>query len=130
MTPVRRNPWYYRLQSFVVLYMTMLPLEQISQSGRDLRLLRRRLWICGLAVVFCLGRAQAQDEPLDKVHVAPPGSTAPADAAGAPAGAEAPAVSGAAALKVHPGAYIRMNVDMVLVHAKPASKSTGIITSG
>ena len=95
--------------------MTMLPLEQISQSGRDLRLLRRRLWICGLAAVFCLGRSRAQDEPLDKVHVAPPGSAAPAAATGAPKGAEGPAVSGAEALKIHPGAYIRLNVDMVLV---------------
>jgi Ca-activated chloride channel family protein len=112
----------------VVLDMTMLPLEQISQSGRfNLRLLRRRLWICGLAAVLCLGRSQAQDEPLDKVHVVPPGSAAPA-AAGAPVGAEAPAVSGAAALRVHPGAYIRMNVDMVLVPVTVTDPMNRLVT--
>jgi Ca-activated chloride channel family protein len=55
----------------------------------------------------------AQEDPLSKVHVPPPGSSTPA--AGAPAGAEAPAETGTGALKIHPGSYIRMNVDMVLV---------------
>jgi Ca-activated chloride channel homolog len=96
--------------------MTMLTLQRIAQSRHNnLRLLPTRLWICGLAVVLCLGRAEAQDDQLNKVHVQPPGAAEPAAPTGAPAGAEAPAVSGAAALKVHPGAFIRMNVDMVLV---------------
>jgi Ca-activated chloride channel family protein len=71
------------------------------------------LWICGLAAALLLGRIQAQDNPLDKVHVPPPSTAAPAT--GAPAGAEAPATTGPDALKMHPGARIRINVDMVLV---------------
>jgi Ca-activated chloride channel family protein len=47
------------------------------------------------------------------VHVPPPGSAAPAT--GAPAGAEAPAVSGPDALKIRPGERLRLNVDLVLV---------------
>jgi Ca-activated chloride channel family protein len=63
--------------------------------------------------MLCVALAHAQDDPLNKVHVPPPGSATPAT--GAPVGAEAPAVSGAAAMKARPGALIRMNVDMVLV---------------
>jgi len=63
--------------------------------------------------LLLLARAQAQDTPLDKVHVPPPSDATPAT--GAPAGVEAPAVSGPDALKIHPGARIRLNVDMVLV---------------
>ena len=71
------------------------------------------LSICGVACLLWSGTARAQDDPLNKVHVPPPGTTtAPA---GAPAGAEAPAVTGPDALKAKPGAMIRMNVDMVLV---------------
>jgi len=72
-----------------------------------------RLWICGLTAALLLGRVEAQDNPLDKVHVPPPSTGAPAT--GAPAGAEAPATTGPDALKVHPGARIRINVDLVLV---------------
>jgi Ca-activated chloride channel family protein len=87
----------------------------------SLRPLRRALAVCGLAVGLCMtggmaeGVAQgmAQDDPLNKVHVPPPGSAAPAT--GAPAGAEAPAVSGPDALKIRPGERLRLNVDLVLV---------------
>jgi Ca-activated chloride channel family protein len=58
--------------------------------------------------------AGAQDNPLDKVHVPAPGSSEPTPTS-APKGAEAPAVTGKAALRVRPGEMIRMNVDMVLV---------------
>jgi Ca-activated chloride channel family protein len=98
--------------------MTMLCGFGNLQSGNvNLRCAGRRLWICGLAAMFCLAQAQAQDQenPLNKVHVTPPSATAPATAPGAPAGAEAPAATGANALKIHPGSFIRMNVDMVLV---------------
>jgi Ca-activated chloride channel family protein len=65
-------------------------------------------------MAFCwLPSMQAQDAPLDKVHVPPPSSATPAT--GAPAGVEAPVSSGPDALKIRPGARIRMNVDMVLV---------------
>ena len=78
-----------------------------------MRLLGSSLFICGLACVFCAARALAQDDPLNKVHVTPPPATTPG--AGAPAGAEAPAITGAAGLRARPGALLRMNVDMVLV---------------
>jgi Ca-activated chloride channel homolog len=70
-----------------------------------------RTWV--LALVFSGSRLAAQDDPLNKVHVPPPSSAAPAE--GAPKGAEAAPATGAAAAKARPGALIRMNVDMVLV---------------
>jgi len=58
--------------------------------------------------------AYSQDDQLNKVHVpVPPAAAAPAT--GAPAGAEAPALTGSDALKMAPGARIAMNVDLVLV---------------
>src|SRR3954469_17395411 len=42
---------------------------------------------------FCISRASAQDDPLNKVHVPPP-STTNTPAAGAPAGGGAPAIYG------------------------------------
>jgi Ca-activated chloride channel family protein len=91
----------------------LIPCKTPSQHGSVL-LRGLGLLICGLAVVFCVAHAPAQDDPLNNVHVTPPGTAAP-PAAGAPAGAEAPAITGPAALKARPGALIRMNVDMVLV---------------
>jgi Ca-activated chloride channel family protein len=90
--------------------------------------LGRGLWVCGLAAVFCLARAQAQDQedPLNKVHVPPPAAGAPA--AGAPAGADAPAVTGTAALKVRPGELIRMNVDMVLIPVTVTDPMNRLVT--
>jgi len=78
-----------------------------------LRLAARRLWILGVAVALLLPRAGAQDDQLNKVHVQPPGSSTPAE--GAPKGAEKPPETGPGALRIHPGSYIRMNVDMVLI---------------
>jgi Ca-activated chloride channel family protein len=74
----------------------------------------RWLWaVFVLTAIFLAANAYCQDDPLDKVHVnAPPAAT---PATGAPAGAEAPALTGNAATKARPGALIRMNVDMVLV---------------
>jgi Ca-activated chloride channel family protein len=97
--------------------MKMLLRQRTIQIGLGkLRPLCRCLCIGGLAAAFCLVRATAQDQEdqLNKVHVNPPGA-ATAPAAGAPAGAEKPATSGAGALKVRPGSLIKMNVDMVLV---------------
>src|ERR1039458_2705426 len=69
------------------------------------------LSICGVACLLWSGTARAQDDPLNKADVPPPGTTTPP--ARAPAGAEAPAVTGPDALKAKPGAMIRMNVDVV-----------------
>jgi Ca-activated chloride channel family protein len=90
------------------------------------RLLSRRLWICGLAVILCLARAQGQDDQLNKVHVPPPAATTPPS--GAPAGAEAPAETGPNALKIHPGSRIRMNVDMVLVPVTVTDPMNRLVT--
>jgi Ca-activated chloride channel homolog len=94
--------------------MTTLRPQRVSRTGESKFLLLGRLvWICGLAAAFCLAQARAQDDQLNKVHVAPPsaGNTPTTE----PNGAEAGPQSGPAALKIHPGSFIRMNVDMVLV---------------
>ena len=64
--------------------------------------------------VFSLAQARAQDDQLNKVHVEPPSAPSSAPAS-EPKGAEAAPDTGAAALHIHPGSFIRMNVDMVLV---------------
>ena len=93
--------------------MTTLPQHTIPRGGGNLALLGRCIGICSLIAVFCLARAGAQEDPLNKVHVEPPSSSsAPA---GEPTGAEAPAETGPASLRIHPGSFLRMNVDMVLV---------------
>jgi Ca-activated chloride channel family protein len=86
----------------------------------------RWLAICGLAATLCLACSQAQDNPLDTVHVPPPATSAPA--AGAPAGAEAPAATGPNALKVRPGARIRLDVDMVLIPVSVTDPMNRLVT--
>jgi Ca-activated chloride channel family protein len=70
--------------------------------------------------------AQAQDDQLNKVHVAPPSAATPDT--GAPAGVEAPAATGTDALKIRPGALIRMNVDMVLVPVTVTDPMNRLVT--
>jgi Ca-activated chloride channel family protein len=73
----------------------------------------RYVWMGVLAGVFCLAQLRAQEDQLNKVHVEPPSATsAPA---AEPKGAEAAPETGTASLHIHPGSFIRMNVDMVLV---------------
>jgi Ca-activated chloride channel family protein len=102
--------------------MTRVQIERMSsgrQGGRGtqtgLRLpgSKLRIWgtlILGLSALSIPWRANAQEDQLNKVEVKPP-SSATAPQKGAPKGAEAPAQSGPGALKVRPGAFIRMNVD-------------------
>jgi Ca-activated chloride channel homolog len=104
------NHWFSAMKTY--------PILQGAPNGRNkLRRLGRALAVCGIALTFSLLRAAAQDQedPLNKIHVTPPPATAAAPAAGAPAGAEAAPLTGAASLKIRPGELIRMNVDMVLV---------------
>jgi len=111
--------------------MTKFPIARNPESGRgNLRVLCSRIWICGLAAVFCVAQAQAQDQedPLNKVHVPPPSTTTATPAAGAPTGAEAPAATGPEALKIRPGAFIRMNVDMVLVPVTVTDPMNRLVT--
>ncbi len=68
----------------------------------------------------------AQDDPLNKVHVTPPPSATPAT--GAPAGAQAPALTGRASVKARPGELLRMNVDMVLVPVTVTDPMNRLVT--
>ncbi len=107
--------------------MNILPLRRKTRSERGNPLqLRNGPWICALVAILLVARAAAQDDPLNKVHVPPPGSSAPA--AGAPAGAEAPAETGPDAMKIHPGSRIRMNVDMVLVPVTVTDPMNRLVT--
>ncbi len=94
--------------------MTIPPQLRVQQNGGgDLGKFRRLDWLIALAVLIILARAQAQDDQLNKVHVQPPASTsAPASE---PTGAEAQPETGIKALKIHPGSFIRLDVNMVLV---------------
>jgi Ca-activated chloride channel family protein len=69
---------------------------------------------------------QAQDDQLNKVHVQPPSATGTPTAE--PNGAEAGPESGAASLKIHPGSFIRMNVDMVLVPVTVTDPMNRLVT--
>ena len=94
--------------------MTRLPhFRSSSKTCRGFTLLRRWLWVCGLALVFSVARMHAQDDPLNAVHVQPPTNSNAGTAE--PAGAEAPPNTGAAALRIHPGSFIQLNTDVVLV---------------
>jgi Ca-activated chloride channel family protein len=74
---------------------------------------RRQAWIYLFIAFILTVRAHAQDDQLNKVHVQPP---AAATSQGTePAGAEAAPETGTKALKIHPGSFIRMDVNMVLV---------------
>jgi Ca-activated chloride channel family protein len=106
--------------------MTMLLPQRVSLSRCFKWRLLRLLSICGLAAAFSLARAQDQDEQLNKVHVPPPSTSAPA--AGEPAGAEAPAATGPSALKIRPGARIRLNVDMVLIPVTVTDPMNRLVT--
>lgn len=95
--------------------MTMATMRgRILKAVHGFRFLLPSAAVCALGMALCLPHSFSQDDQLNKVHVTPPdaSSTAPA---GEPGGAEAAPETGAAALKAHPGSFIRMNVDMVLV---------------
>lgn len=87
---------------------TSSPLYRIGLGRRS------ALAAVALAVAVLAMGVPAQDDPLNKVHVAvpPPG---PAAGTGAPKGADPKPLTGAEALHAHPGSLIRLNVDMVLV---------------
>jgi Ca-activated chloride channel family protein len=92
------------------------------------RPVRRRLCLMGLAGVLCLAPVHAQEDPLNTVHVKPPATDAGTPAAGAPAGAETAPATGPDALKVRPGAHIRMDVDLVLVPVTVTDPMNRLVT--
>lgn len=107
--------------------MAMPPLNhKIRNQARNSRHLR--FWFCvvGLVLAMWAMPSGAQDDPLNKVHVKPPSSTtAPASE---PSGAEAPPDTGAAALRVRPGSYIRLNTDLVLVPVTVTDPMNRLVT--
>jgi Ca-activated chloride channel family protein len=98
-----------------------------GRSGRKLfvhpavALLIAALWMALVAI-----QAKAQDEPLDRVTVAPPPGAVPSTTP--PKGAEKPAETGPNSLKIHPGSFIRMNVDMVLVPVTVTDPMNRLVT--
>jgi Ca-activated chloride channel family protein len=85
-------------------------------------------WWCAIGFALAIGTmsARAQDDPLNNVHVKPPStSTAPAKE---PSGAEAPPDTGADALRVRPGSYIRLNTDLVLVPVTVTDPMNRLVT--
>jgi Ca-activated chloride channel family protein len=84
-----------------------------SGRGRPARVCRA-LSVWAIATFLCLAWAGAQDDQLDRIHVEPPASTSAAPAT-EPKGAEPAPESGPSALHIHPGSFIRANVDLVLV---------------
>lgn len=109
--------------------MDKLPIRFKHKLTRDRA--RRSRWIFllglpGLAAALLVCGAGAQEDQLNKVHVEPPNNAAPAT--GAPKGAERPAESGPGALKVHPGSFIRMNVDLVLVPVTVTDPMNRLVT--
>ncbi len=96
--------------------MKRLRQQRASRFGAgSLPLLGRLMALCSLFAALSLPQARAQDDQLNKIHVEPPSSTSAGTNASEPKGTEAAPESGAASLKIHPGSFIRMNVDMVLV---------------
>lgn len=90
-------------------------------------LLRPVTLVALLAAIFlALSTARAQDDPLNKVHVTPPTTNAPATSE--PKGAEAPPVTGPEGLKARPGSIIRMNVDLVLVPVTVTDPMNRLVT--
>jgi Ca-activated chloride channel homolog len=107
--------------------MAMPPLlHKIRDGARNSRVLLSSLWVVGLALVLWATPARSQDDPLNNVHVQPPSSsTAPATE---PPGAEAPPDTGDAAMHVHPGSFIRLNTDLVLVPVTVTDPMNRLVT--
>ena len=90
-------------------------------------------WRCTVLgiLALCLSQvalrtARAQDDPLNKVHVTPPPSTA--TPTGAPKGADPAPVTGPEGTKARPGALLRMNVDLVLVPVTVTDPMNRLVT--
>lgn len=107
-------------------------MKMLLQGGHDcgngsLRRLLKGVWICGLAAALFALNGQAQDDQLNKVHVGPPSASTPSSGA-EPAGAEPAPATGSSSLKLHPGSFIRMNVDMVLVPVTVTDPMNRLVT--
>lgn len=93
--------------------MTNVSVQLIRKRGSGfLGLPFRRALLIALVAVIC-GLPIAAQDPLNQVHVSPPSSSTASPAE--PQGAEAPPATGRDALNVHPGSFIRLETDLVLV---------------
>jgi Ca-activated chloride channel homolog len=103
----------------------MYPLHQWLDVPQGALRTPRMALTCAIAILFfAAGTLGAQDNPLDKVHVKPPGTDTPAT--GAPTGVDAPAAT--AAGRARPGSLIKMNVDMVLVPVTVTDPMNRLVT--
>lgn len=101
--------------------------DYLSPSKRASRVsIVRAVCLAALCCLLAAARSQAQDDPLNKVHVPPPATTTvnPAE----PKGAEAPAIDSSDARKMRAGSLIRMNVDMVLVPVTVTDPMNRLVT--
>ena len=96
-----------------------------SLPSRPFSVVRLCLAACAVTWFASCPAARAQDDPLNKVHVPPPGTTTPT---AEPKGAEAPAITGTPTNRVKPGSVIRMNVDMVLVPVTVTDPMNRLVT--
>ncbi len=107
--------------------MTKFPFfGRFPTPGGRRRLVRKWVWTCGLAAIFCLTQAPAQVDQLNRVNVPPPPNSTPAT--GAPPGAETPAVTGPSGLNIHPGSFLRLDVDLVLVPVTVTDPMNRLVT--
>ncbi|HLI04459.1 MAG TPA: VWA domain-containing protein [Terracidiphilus sp.] len=95
-------------------------------GGHPLAYLWTCLWALALAAFMAATPSPAQDNQLDQVHVAPRSSAS--SPAAEPQGAEAAPETGKDALRLHPGSFIRMNVDMVLVPVTVTDPMNRLVT--
>ncbi len=89
-------------------------------------LLFSSLCLLALMLAICGTPARAQDDPLNNPNLQPPSAAGPPQ--GEPPGAEAPPDSGAAALNIHPGSFIRLNTDLVLVPVTVTDPMNRLVT--
>ena len=80
-----------------------------------------------LATLLVAPAAHSQEDPLNKIHVAP-APAAPSTQPAEPKGTEAPALDAADARKMRAGSVIRMNVDMVLVPVTVTDPMNRLVT--
>ena len=116
--------------------LTMMSLESLigamTETGgrRAPRRPHPRRWHAGFAICAGGGFLPARRWPRTTRSTRCMSTPPPAARTGnrRPTGAEAPAVTGTAALKVHPGSFIRMNVDMVLVPVTVTDPMNRLVT--
>ena len=108
--------------------MTNLPLQLVGTNGGGARRsFLTWLWLCLFALMLSGAHVSAQDDQLNQVHVNPPSSSNSAPAA-EPKGAEAAPATGKDALRLHPGSFIRMNADLVLVPVTVTDPMNRLVT--